>query len=355
MGKFKVGDRVKSLTGDKEYIGVIGTIIDDDGSFVQYKIQLDKPVERWGDRTIWRSEDGLELVTWQPKVGDRVHYKDLYVEGDGVINSKNGDGDRSLHWFVEVDEKDRELAYFISDTCRKFATTSLSPLPVAAEAQPLAAWVPAVGDRVRFVEKYAHAKVGDEGIITGLWDDGVEVEANGQMYSCFTGRVEPVEVAAPLTITAGKFYKTRDGRKVGPAERDVDHYYAKDGFVWRVGNSTYSDSGACGWIEDVKDLIAEWVDEPVVANDNGSFASLIGKTFTAKVRIPNQPAIVALIENGQPKPSERPVVHVDKAMATTEAARLAIKHPGQRFGVFVLADSKIADEVITKTAVLRAA
>lgn len=72
---------------------------------------------------------------------------------------------------------------------------------------------------------------------------------------------------AALTIEAGKFYKTRDGRKVGPVYRgweDNEHwpfkstshkgmYYKKDGF---------SCPGNAHDHKDDDDLVAEWIDEP---------------------------------------------------------------------------------------------
>ena len=140
--------------------------------------------------------------------------------------------------------------------------------------------------------------------------------------------------AASLTIETGKFYRTRDGRKVGPMR-------------WvrpRLGKFCFVDETDAAWAVDgafdiggnpsERDLIAEWVDDPA-SNDNAPAT---------------KPAIVALIENGQPKPSEKPKVHISEESATDEAERLAVKYPGQKFGVFVLADSRIADVVIRRAA-----
>lgn len=46
--------------------------------------------------------------------------------------------------------------------------------------------------------------------------------------------------------------------------------------------------------------------------------------------------IVALIENGQPKPSTTPQVHTSAESADKEAKRLAGKYKGKQFGVFTL-------------------
>jgi len=83
---------------------------------------------------------------------------------------------------------------------------------------------------------------------------------------------------APLTIQAGRYYKTRDGRKVGPMR--VEH----GGGVWKwnVSDPRYIDGMRSAWRADggfkysgnshPADLIAEWVDEPSVAvNDEPKF------------------------------------------------------------------------------------
>ncbi len=296
------------------------------------------------------------------------------------------------------------------------------------------AWQPKVGDRVRVVKAVLAHKydyVGREFTVTKeayKVDSGVQTwggdNAGGFVWR--TDELEPltVTVAAPvaaqaqpatLTIEAGKFYKTRDGRKVGPVNQ-------RDGYL-EVEFFHYSTTGECCFLgksgDDThpkRDLIAEWVDEPTAEpakanNDNAAplanpkfkvgdrvkvttsrhGESQLGKTgvvindnyrggdLTIEIRYDtpmpsgldhNQysvsdlelvaapastPAIVALIENGTAKPSTRPKVHSDQASATTEAERLALEFPGQQFGVFVLADSKIADVVNVPTAILRAA
>ena len=63
-----------------------------------------------------------------------------------------------------------------------------------------------------------------------------------------------------MKIEAGKYYRTRGGERVGPAVRDLAHEYAGKGFVWRVGEYTYTDEGACGLDRepDDDDIVAEW-------------------------------------------------------------------------------------------------
>jgi hypothetical protein len=53
-------------------------------------------------------------------------------------------------------------------------------------------------------------------------------------------------------------------------------------------------------------------------------------------------AIVALIENDTPKPSERPYVHATAEAATKEAERLARKYAGQKFGIYELVSTRFA-------------
>ncbi|WP_157733211.1 hypothetical protein [Bosea sp. AS-1] len=84
--------------------------------------------------------------------------------------------------------------------------------------------------------------------------------------------VEPVAVAhatATLQIEAGKYYKTRDGRKVGPMEHwnfyNEQFFHAPsselNGEYWQK-NGVNSEPHI-GQDRDL-DLIAEWVDEPAI-------------------------------------------------------------------------------------------
>jgi len=58
------------------------------------------------------------------KVGDRVHYKDAYCEGVGVIHSDN-DAANGYGWFVTVEEKDCDHASFNDNTTRIFTEDKL--------------------------------------------------------------------------------------------------------------------------------------------------------------------------------------------------------------------------------------
>lgn len=63
-----------------------------------------------------------------------------------------------------------------------------------------------------------------------------------------------------MKIESGKYYRTRDGRKVGPME----HYSGgQDGFSFCCGGSTYNSYGGYYSLgASVHDLIAEWTEEP---------------------------------------------------------------------------------------------
>lgn len=61
------------------------------------------------------------------------------------------------------------------------------------------------------------------------------------------------------------------------------------------------------------------------------------------------PSIVAIFEHGKYRPNSNPRVHDTKALAIVEAERLAVKHPGFEFGVFVLASKSRATAPVKPT------
>jgi hypothetical protein len=352
MGKFKVGDRVRRiryLNSEEMKIGDTGTVTEVDAEG-DCRVKPDK-----GGDDQFNFARYLELVTaapavWQPKVGDRVVSDDGDTRGEVGTVVEDGVSHYSGLTMVKFDtwRKGHDGVNLYGNTGNDhwlISTEDLRPAPVAAAV---------------------------------------------------------VTTSAPLTITAGGYYKTRDGRKVGPAfiGGDVATFGTSDNWssaVW--ANDGRQSSRTDKTTELANDIIAEWVDEPAVAlakfkvgdivkfrDDYGSSArgkrATVINVFSWGIQVnlggdngistespddlvlfstilpKRKPtAIVALIENGQPKPATRPCVHIDQATAAAEASRLALKHPGQEFGVFVLADSKIADtvtETVTRS-VLRAA
>lgn len=130
-----------------------------------------------------------------------------------------------------------------------------------------------VGDRVRIASgpnNGGFGQIGDTGVIkiVGKTDCLVRFETGGRSGEAwYVGfdYLEPVAVAQQpqLTIQAGKFYRTRDGRKVGPMRRWSDEaryrWEADDDdlpYIW-ADDGTEIDSD----IDDGADLVAE-ADEP---------------------------------------------------------------------------------------------
>lgn len=276
------------------------------------------------------------------KVGDRITAK----LDDAFKDYRAGD----TFYVQEIEEHAGETVVVFTDNVgdtrrRRVSEFTVEHVP-AADATGKPAFK--VGDRVRLI-KDGLSTTGAVGKLATIksWSGGKVVD-NGQYLLNIDGPVdyetlavqpqytraspECFELLAPsLTIETGKFYRTRDGRKVGPIDHNGFGVYGAPEFPghWYENGLSYSDN-----TQSLTDLIAEWVDEPA-SNDNAPATA---------------PAIVALIEGGQPKPSERPKVHKSEQAATDEAERLAVKYPGQKFGVFVLADSRIADVVIRRAA-----
>jgi hypothetical protein len=228
-------------------------------------------------------------------------------------------------------------------------------------------------------------KIGQNFVLTD--NDEPELE-DAKHHTDLSWLIENFELVT-LKIEAGKFYRTRDGRKVGPAF--IVGRCAVFGNGSNYASAVWADDGRSSRRDDKlslkdNDIIAEWIEEPVVAsNDNAKPKFKVGdrvrvvkqgftnggsghnakvgdvftlkymnsaKTFwrtdgpdfyehelepvldTAKVTPPT--SIVALIENGQPKPSATPHVHASTGAAEKEAKRLAAKYKGQQFGVFTL-------------------
>ncbi|MFK3663982.1 hypothetical protein ACI2JN_01815 [Ochrobactrum teleogrylli] len=203
-----------------------------------------------------------------------------------------------------------------------------------------------VGDRVVALKDSAYSiKKGSISTVIRVDGDHISIrkengEADGWLAEYFA--------LAPLTIETGKFYRTRDGRKVGPITCNGFGVYGSP----EHPNHWYENGLSFSGNEQLPtDLIAEWVDDPAQKVPQKASAPCSPRTFTITFNAaPTKPAIVALIEDGHPKPSGKPKVHKSEESATDEAERLAVKYPGQKFGVFVLADSRIADVVIRRAA-----
>ncbi|KAB2712823.1 hypothetical protein F9K88_07650 [Brucella intermedia] len=267
---------------------------------------------------------GSENVKSVVKVGDKVKslVTQLDVREGATYEVKTVDFDGDI--WVTDDVGDR---FYLT-------TDEFELLPDAA-----ATGKPAfkVGDRVVALKDSAYSiKKGSISTVVRVDGDYISIrKENGT----FDGWRAEYFALALFTIETGKFYRTRDGRKVGPMSDEGDRAYDTDekclaAYINGDHRLFRAKDGRHLFGKAHLDLIAEWVDAPA-SNDN---------------RPATQPAIVALIEGGQPKPSEKPKVHKSEVSATDEAERLAVKYPGQKFGVFVLADSRIADVVIRRAA-----
>lgn len=154
-----------------------------------------------------------------------------------------------------------------------------------------------VGDRVRVTDPTLlrhDTPVGALGTITAAGDNYVEFDlehpTDGKISQVLPYPHEYLELARPpLTITAGKHYLTRDGRKVGPMRmwsEEARHRWEADdeelSYIW-ADDGTEIDSD----IDDGADIIAEaepqttteildeleeWIAKQDAANDNGSTA-----------------------------------------------------------------------------------
>ena len=66
-----------------------------------------------------------------------------------------------------------------------------------------------------------------------------------------------------MKIEEGKYYRTRDGRKVGPMKLDEDSFSARFHWIGDGNGADYDNSGRdCDNDDCVYHLIAEWPDEP---------------------------------------------------------------------------------------------
>ncbi len=249
------------------------------------------------------------------KVGDKVRslVTQIDVRAGGLYEVKTVDGgdvwvidDVGDNWYLTSDE---------------FET-----LPVAAKA-PEDKPAFKVGDRVRLTANEGDGRYsGSIGVIEKINNNYARVLFDAPFTGWGeTGRNWHAQlsdlVAAPLKIEAGQYYRTRDGRKVGPMEAWCFGGWHSDRAEHPLNGGVWLDDGTAKYAgaKDSPDLIAEWIDEPV------------------KVAAPvAKPAIVALIENGQPKPSVAPFVHANETLAAKEAARLASLQKGKEFGVYVM-------------------
>lgn len=228
------------------------------------------------------------------KKGDRI----IVDEDDFCGGYKAGDEFEVIHC-------DGEVVTFIDrdgDT-RYLRHGRIKPVPVAEATGTTTDSAQAakpkfkVGDRVR----YKNPVYGEATVVRVNPDGSVVVDTHCEFGICTEApeHIEPVAVAPQpqpqpqLTIQAGRYYRTRDGRKVGPMreaaceERWTDYAGRKSAFI----ADTYNNDGTGGyyasdgtWLAsddeyNHHDLVAEWTDEPpVAAQQAGTPSSTAGFT-----------------------------------------------------------------------------
>lgn len=137
------------------------------------------------------------------------------------------------------------------------------------------------GDRVKAITDGLDYKAGNEFVLTRDGDDDnvyfVDNAGDERMRPQEEVEILPIAEAAgttesqpnSLTIEAGKYYRTRDGRKVGPMEKWHLGGWHADRAPVPLNGGLWNDSGTA-WFDNSNDspaLIAEWVDETVVATE----------------------------------------------------------------------------------------
>lgn len=261
MGKFKIGDRVRVLPRDKE-LAFSGHGADAGKEYTVKAVRGNAGDNI--DTEVWSFFDHeIELVPTFTITADK-----FYRTRNGKVTGRVSKGDTGFEAVVDgkVRVYDAAGGHVHGD----------------ADLDIVEAWVPRIGERVRFVRDNTDggAKYGAKGDVVTVMSEGsdianceVDVSSSHLTWNpgAYLSDLEPLPVAAPqpaaaLKIEAGKFYRTRDGRKVGPLTTtdnnefwpfrwpDQTMYYKADGF---------SCPGSARLHRDEDDLIAEWVDEPV--------------------------------------------------------------------------------------------
>lgn len=202
------------------------------------------------------------LGTVVGKYDSNAKPKDRDVVWDGFNSGHDGDtGDGSRnHWITPKVHLD------LVDT--------LSPSVETCEVACTPPWEPKVGDKIRWLGKVSYATMLTKGKVYeivredsgnfGITDDD---QTSGRHTSNAKWLKNNFELVPPFAIEAGKFYRTRDARKaLTGANRHNDNraypfFYEVDGAGW---HAVTSDGKSC-LDRDEDDLVAEWIDVPVVA------------------------------------------------------------------------------------------
>lgn len=252
MSKFKIGDRFRRtdpINGGVEhrragYTSVVSSVndegIEDEGGYFH----------RYGN---------FELIP-----------ADKFKPGDSVVRVDEEFGNFKKGDVGTVLECCGEDLYFVGDS-RRYATESF-----AHEFKP--------GDRVRFVSSYCGSAAGCAATVIRTPPETWGVQVRQDDGDTSTETPTSLELIPTLSIKAGRYYKTRDGRKVGPV-RDCGGFFNADGWDYDAQGRC----GLCGKFNEGEahrrkhDLIAEWPSEFTVGDrirltqDNEGFGD-VGNT-----------------------------------------------------------------------------
>lgn len=218
------------------------------------------------------------------KVGDRVRCVvagvDYAIGEEFTLTGADDDGD----------------VYFIDNAgdARMRPCSEFEPLPVAK--QPAATAKFKVGDRVRLVKgsQWNNSLTQSVGTVVETAAESTAETAVIFDGDDFTWHLQFSDlIPATLTIGAGRYYKTRDGRKVGPMVKGSLDVQLYDEAKSVTSYGWYPDgSFICGAMSTI-DLIAEWVEpqaEPVdsspqklTSTDGDTILDVANGTLTIKL------------------------------------------------------------------------
>jgi hypothetical protein len=193
-------------------------------------------------------------------------------------------------WVRVVDNAGAPRYYEVGEIC-KVTHVSLSGLVSCAGKDGnmyeyrFEPWQPKVGERVRFIRdnldgEAEYGKAGDIVVVATEVENsrlhGPRIEFTWSRHdwkpwaplSCIEPVTDTLPVAEPLRIQTGKFYKTHDGRKVGPmfSYSSSKGWWAiayGDANIWLADGKHKPDCTQGSYMSEAGDLIAEWVDTPV--------------------------------------------------------------------------------------------
>lgn len=331
MGKYGIGARVRDDDGDEgvivgkrkgerqvEYNGMVGR-----------RSWLNGEALWWPKSTLTliadtaNANDDAPATQERFKVGDRVKIVDNMTPAGMKKNLEVG----SEHTIVRAARTQPDAWILSGDELHWWPADQL--LPATPE------WQPKVGDPVRLKEVNhveSWGKAGEAGTISGICiEDGdahVKFDDSGEWWAGLDN-LQPLPVAAeaqgagwmtpnetreklglppltaPLTIEADKFYKTRDGRKVGPIKKG--NGWQRD---WESLGNEFEPDYLTAWCKDGRfyageehdfDLIAEWVEpaKPERKFKVGDRVKVKGGYLTGVVTSRNSRGAMSFISDGE--------------------------------------------------------